>query len=241
MKRIILSIVLAVTLILGVFAQSAGYNSNTNTGVDPEKIGVDSAQQLLKEVSISKFEDAGFWSASIPQDQGIISVRALPGSPLGKKPIKDEEEIGIKEEDKYVLGVRVKFYKRGYNTAYIHPVRPLPIEGISKTISVWVVGRNYNHVLKVVIQDFLGNKQELTVGKLNFMGWKKLTVAVPPSIVQSEYHFTNKMGIKFLGFKIEFDPMEAYGTYYIYFDDLRAVTDLFPETYRDKDDMADGW
>ncbi len=239
MKKISLSILLVVTLVLSVYAQSTGYNNNT--GIDPTKIGVDSAQQLLKEISVCKFEDAGFWGASVPQDQGIVSVRSLPGSPLGKKPIKDEQEIGIKEEDKYVLGVRVKFYKRGFNTAYIYSVRPLPIEGITKTISVWVVGRNYNHTLKVVIEDFLGNKKELTVGKLNFMGWKKLTVAIPPSIVQSEYHYTNKMGIKFLGFKIDFDPMEAYGTYYIYFDDLRAVTDLFPETYRDKDDMTDGW
>jgi hypothetical protein len=35
--------------------------------------------------------------------------------------------------------------------------------------------------------------------------------------------------------------MESYGTYYVYFDGLRAVTDLFAETYRDLDDMTDGW
>jgi len=27
----------------------------------------------------------------------------------------------------------------------------------------------------------------------------------------------------------------------VYFDGLRAVTDLFAETYRDLDDMTDGW
>jgi hypothetical protein len=35
--------------------------------------------------------------------------------------------------------------------------------------------------------------------------------------------------------------MESYGSYYVYFDDLRATTDLFAESYRDKDDMPDGW
>jgi hypothetical protein len=35
--------------------------------------------------------------------------------------------------------------------------------------------------------------------------------------------------------------MEAFGSYYIYFDDLRAVTDLFAENNRDADDMTDGW
>jgi hypothetical protein len=35
--------------------------------------------------------------------------------------------------------------------------------------------------------------------------------------------------------------MEAQGAYYIYLDDLRAVTDLFAENNRDPDDMSDGW
>ncbi len=234
MKKKIIIILFLVFIIIGTgFTQA--------TGINPAKIGVDSAQQLLKLISVSKFEDAGFWVASMPSDQGIVSVRRLPGAPADRKPIKDEQSVGIKEPDKYVLGVRVKFYRRGNNSMTVSPVRPLPIEGITKTLSVWVVGRNYNHTLKMIIEDFLGRKQELTVGKLNFMGWKKMTVAVPPSVVQTEYHFTNQMGIKFLGFKIDFDPMEAYGTYYIYFDDLRAVTDLFAEARRDTDDMSDGW
>jgi hypothetical protein len=35
--------------------------------------------------------------------------------------------------------------------------------------------------------------------------------------------------------------MEAYGSYYIYFDDLRAVTDLFAEDIKDADDPSDMW
>jgi hypothetical protein len=44
-----------------------------------------------------------------------------------------------------------------------------------------------------------------------------------------------------MGFRVVVDPMEARGSYYIYFDDLRAETDLFSEHYRDADDMMDGW
>ncbi|RKX86474.1 MAG: flagellar filament protein FlaA [Spirochaetes bacterium] len=239
MKKIIIAVFLVSVIGFAGFAQAT--SNYAGTGIDAAKIGIDSAQQMLKEISVSKFEDAGFWIAAMPSDQGIVAVRRLPGAPAGRKPIKDEEVVGIKEADKYVLGVRVNFYKRGFNSITVSPVRPLPIEGITKTISVWVVGRNYNHTLKMMIEDFMGRKQELTVGKLNFMGWKRLTVAVPPSVIQTEYHYTNQMGIKFLGFKIDFDPMESYGSYYIYFDDLRAVTDLFPEVQRDSDDMSDGW
>jgi len=79
------------------------------------------------------------------------------------------------------------------------------------------------------------------MGKLNFSGWKKLTVAVPPSIVQRDYHYGDRMGIKVHGFVVNCDPLEAFGTYYIYFDDLRAVTDLFAEDSRDADDIMDVW
>jgi hypothetical protein len=49
------------------------------------------------------------------------------------------------------------------------------------------------------------------------------------------------MGLKVIGFKIETDLLESFGSYYIYFDDMRAVTDLFAEDARDEDDMVDGW
>jgi hypothetical protein len=35
--------------------------------------------------------------------------------------------------------------------------------------------------------------------------------------------------------------MQARGTYYMYLDDLRAVTDLYDMENHDEDDMADNW
>ena len=49
------------------------------------------------------------------------------------------------------------------------------------------------------------------------------------------------MGLKIVGFRVECDPEEAYGHYYIYFDDLRVVSDLYEVDMRDKDDMFDNW
>jgi hypothetical protein len=110
------------------------------------------------------------------------------------------------------------------------------------------VGRNYNHELVLLIEDFFGRPFELYMGKLNFQGWKKLTVAIPPQaedgfngIVQRNYHYNNNLGIKIIGLRVDVDPWEAYGSYYVYFDDLRAVTDLFAEDNRDADDLPDGW
>jgi len=219
---------------------------------DPNKIGIETAQQKLKEVSIDKFESAGFWDAKISADEGVISARLFEGRPAGSaaEPTADPRYVGQdpKVVDKYVLGVRTEFYGRGYNEIMINAKRPVPIEGITKTISVWVVGRNYNHVMWVELRDFFGNNFELPMGKLNFQGWKKLSVAIPPQnpdgrtgIVQRNFHYTSHMGLKIVGFRIQCDPDEAFGTYYIYFDDLRAVTDLFAEDMRDTDDMSDTW
>jgi hypothetical protein len=207
----------------------------------PAAIGKDSAQQLLEEVSVEKFEDAAFWYVAMSLDTGIASVKRLLGSPAAKTPIAGETANNITEQDQYVLGVKVSFFQRGVSEFSIHPQNPIAVEGIVKTLSVWVVGRNFNHVLKVQFNDYRGQAQELTVGTLNFIGWKKLTVAIPPSILQDEFHYSYKSGIQITGFKVETDPLDSYGTYYVYFDDLRAVTDLFGTTKRDSDDMSDGW
>jgi hypothetical protein len=213
---------------------------------DAERLGTDSAQQKLKEVSVDKFEHDGFWRSHISPDNGYTTTRLFDGGPAGKQAIPEEEGLDI--PDQYVLGTRVDFLHRGYSSFTIYPVRPIPIEGITKTISVWAVGRNFIHELTILVQDYFGRSFELYVGKLNFQGWKKLTVAVPPQaadgvhgIVQRNYHYNNQMGLKVVGFRIDVDPLEALGSYYIYLDDLRAVTDLFAEDSRDADDMADSW
>jgi len=233
---------------------SSGSSSQTSGEVgeaDANRIGPDTAQQELKEISVDKFESAGFWSCYISADEGWIQGRLFEGAPSGKTQIEDEKNAGMdpKETDKYVFGARTDFYHRGYNEIYILAQRPIPVEGITKTLSVWVAGRNYNHTLKVIIEDFNGVRYELPMGNLNFQGWKQLSVSIPPQnvgsggIVQRDFHYATHMGLKVIGFKIECSPMEAYGTYYVYFDDLRAMTDLFAEDPKNKDpdDMADNW
>jgi hypothetical protein len=240
MKRYIFTILMVSLLASAVFAQEIG-------DPDPAQISVMEAQQKLKRVSVDKFEYDGFWSSSMSTDEGYVTTRLFEGAPAAKKPIPEEE--GLEIPDKFVLGTRVDFLRRGYNTFSIYPQRPIPIEGITKTVYVWVAGRNFNHRLNLLLEDALGRYFELYMGKLNFQGWKQMNVAVPPQaldgihgIVQRNYHYSNNlMGIKILGFRIDCDPMEAYGTYYIYFDDLQAETDLFAEDVRDADDMNDSW
>jgi hypothetical protein len=211
------------------------------TDVDPEELGVDTAQQNLQQISIDRFEDPGFWLSSIPADRGLVMHRRLEGAPADKEPLEGEQEVGADATDENVIGLKATFYRRGSVAVSLRPTRPLAVPGIVKTLSLWVVGRNFNHQLSIVVEDYHGNVNVLPMGRLNFSGWKQMTVAIPPSLEQRNPHYNTETGIKILGFVIDADINQAYGTYYVYFDDLRATTDLFAEVSRDPDDMVDNW
>lgn len=247
MKRFIISLLL-VTAVTGIVAAQDSSFTDPVGEPDASNIGTDEAQLELQQVTISDCEEAAFWEGKMALDEGVIMIRTLQGNPLDKE-TKDAtriaEERKIRKDDAWVgenvIGVKVSFYKRGQNVFSISPIKPIPIAGTTKIISVWVVGRNYNHELKIILADFYGQRVELSMGKLNFSGWRKISVAVPPQLVQSDFHYTAKEGLKFLGLKIECNPEEAFGTYYFYFDDISAETDLFSVKIRDEDDMDDGW
>ena len=244
MKKL-LTVAITLALSAAVFAQD---NSRQEDNVslatpDPTVIGNDSARQALREISVDRFELEGSWNAHISPDNGFINSRLFDGSPLAKEPLKGEENV----EDSRVFGIRVDFFRRGINSFFIKSARPIPIEGVTKTVSVWVAGRNMDHQMYLLVQDYNGNNFELYLGSLGFSGWRKMSVAIPPTpdgehgIIQSSAYHGVKPGLRIVGFRIDCNPMLARGTYYMYIDDLRAVTDLYDLENRDEDDMNDDW
>ena len=238
MKRVI-----AVLMVLATFGMVFAQQGTSLTDPDPTIIGADSAKQALREVSVDLFEREGSWNARISSDNGVISSRLFDGSPASKEPMAENEGV----TDERVLGVKVEFFRRGINSFYVTAARPIPIEGITKTVSVWVTGRNQGHNLYLLVQDYFGNNFEIYMGSLAFSGWKKMTAAVPPSpdgergIVQQSAYYGERPGLRIIGFRIDCDPLLARGSYYLYFDDLRAVTDLYDMENRNEDDMVDNW
>ena len=238
MKRVI-----AVLMVLATFGMVFAQQGTSLPDPDPTIIGADSAKQALREVSVDLFEREGSWNARISSDNGVISSRLFDGSPASKEPMAENEGV----TDERVLGVKVEFFRRGINSFYVTAARPIPIEGITKTVSVWVTGRNQGHNLYLLVQDYFGNNFEIYMGSLAFSGWKKMTAAVPPSpdgergIVQQSAYYGERPGLRIIGFRIDCDPLLARGSYYLYFDDLRAVTDLYDMENRNEDDMIDNW
>ena len=241
MKKLHFAVMAALILSgASVFAQTDSLSEP-----DASNIGNDSAKQALREVSVDRFEREGSWNVHISPDYGVISGRLFDGSPLAKEPLEDADNQEM--EDTKVFGVKTEFFRRGVNSFYITAARPIPIEGVTKTVSVWVCGRNMGHQMCLLVQDYNGNNFEIWMGSLEFSGWKKLTTAIPPSpdgehgIIQQSVYHGDKPGLRIVGFRVDCNPMEAKGSFYMYLDDIRAVTDLYDIQNRDEDDMMDNW
>jgi hypothetical protein len=227
-------------------AARAASNPPSITDQNPMDVMNDTGVQSLTEVNVDMFEREGSWNVSMGRDDGYITSSVVNGGPEGRTTLPQVGDAPIPADTK-ILGVKVQFYHRGIDSFYIRPIRPLPVEGVVKTISVWVAGRNQPHHLLVQVQDYNGKMYDLDMGTLDFSGWKQLMVSVPPSpdgrngIVQDSPYFGDKPGLKIVGFRIDCDPQYAIGTYYVYFDDLRAVTDLYNLTNPQSDDPQDTW
>ena len=227
------------------FASVLFAQTQTLSEPNPETVGADSAMMSLREVSVDKFEREGSWNVHMSPDNGVVAARLFKGAPAMKEPLAEDE--GKEDLDTQVLGVRVDFFRRGINSFNIMAGRPMPVEGTVKTVSMWVCGRNQSHDMYLLIQDYFGRNYEVYMGNLGFSGWKKLTAVIMPSpdgehgIVQSSAYYGDKPGFKILGFRVDCNPIQAKGSYYLYLDDLRAVTDLYDLENRDEDDMLDNW
>ncbi len=243
------AIAVTIAMLTVLSALSFGQSTSTDKPVgttSAETLGMDSSQQKLEDVTVEQFEDPGLWYGSIMNEYGFIQLMQKQGFPK-KRETYDKERIANEQAinapiGTSILGVKVTFFKRAVVSFGINPVRPLPIPGLAKTVSIWVVGRSFNHTMKVVLEDFFGNRYTVPFDKkLTFQGWDKLTAVIPPSVAQSEKHFTGRAGIKIVGLTVNCDLKETYGTFYMYLDDMSAITDLFTEESRDIDDVVDDW
>ena len=149
--------------------------------------------------------------------------------------------VPYEDKRRYILGVKASFNRRGSGWFGVYPYRPIRLEGLVKSLEVWVVGRQKNHRLYAIMQDYYGQDQLVLMGHLNFLGWKRLNVNVPTAIKQYDKQYTEKRGLSFKGFLVKTDPTEAPGDYYIYFDNFSAEVSRFWEEYQDQKDPLDIW
>lgn len=139
------------------------------------------------------------------------------------------------------LGVKVTFFKRGINTFAVYPPNPVFLEGVARGFEVYVLGKNAKHRLFILLRDMHGNDIKVSLGALNFQGWKRLRVPIPSEVRQARYVNGYKRGLEFRGFYVVSDIDTSYGTFYLYFDNMSVTIDRYWEETQDPAEPLDVW
>jgi hypothetical protein len=187
------------------------------------------------------FEDCEDWRAVATCPIGDTKIRKIPGKP---RPVNDQgqfvneegqpgefkneftDDNGITHKNDYVLGVKTYFLDRGFDRVEAFPPYEYIIRGKAREIRVWVLGRKFRHTLYVKLRDYKGQIHKLKVGRLDFWGWKDMSVIIPGWLPQSASYAMLDKNLHFVSFFIVSDLYEVPGTFYAYFDQLRVITDL---------------
>lgn len=183
----------------------------------------------------------------------LAMVKTWPQALWGKKPESTEH---------YALGIKGSFDRGGYNYIEIIPAQeapagtetskiihsdaggknwvhnPINFKGRSKSFDIWVWGSNHNFYIEVYLQDFNGTIYRLPLGDLNYIGWKNLSIEIPPSIPQAEKYVPSLHPLKFIKLMVWTRPGEIVDGFYIYLDQIKILTDLFESRY-DGDELED--
>jgi hypothetical protein len=177
--------------------------------------------RALSSKLLEDFENQTGWIAESPSPSEEIRLHAALRK--GRPAALSDAEAGLVEQkllkpdsQSSVLGVKLEFLDVYPFEVRIRPPRPIPIGPRVWTISFWVYANNIAHALYLRCDTEDGRPlAELFVGTLNFIGWKRLTVAVPD--------FLRGIDLAFDGFRILCDPMDLYsGVLYYYFDVISA-------------------
>lgn len=243
MKREVKTIVLAILIgLLCLLVGNSNINlqaqeaSKTTTPTAPAKTEkAEKKQQTgLIEDWMNDFEASEDWRAISTCPLGDTKIRKIPGKP---RPVDDNgkdidypneitDENGVQHKNEFVLGVKTYFIERGFDRVEVFPPNEYIIRGKAKEVKVWALGRKFRHTLFVKLRDYRGNLYKIKIGRLDFWGWKELSVIVPGWLPQSAGYAMLDKNLHFVSFFVESDNFEMPGTFYVYLDNFRIITDL---------------
>ncbi|UCB45886.1 MAG: flagellar filament outer layer protein FlaA [Spirochaetota bacterium] len=190
----------------------------------------------IQSVVIDDFEDNdNNWqvTASRFTDEEYPQLKfGVEGRPVGMSSTYSEED------NKYVMGVKAAFTRKGYNSVTIYPEEELLVPGRAETLDVWVWGANYYYNLEAHLRDYRGIVHRLPLGSLHFMGWRNLSVNIPKHIPQTVRYLPMEKPLSLVRLVIWTEPTERVDSYVIYFDHMKVLTDMYTQRF-DGDELAD--
>ena len=145
------------------------------------------------------------------------------------------------------LGIHGGFDRQGYNWVDIYPIKAggndnepveIPIPGRVRSMDMWVWGANLRFYIEIFLRDYLGVVHTLKMGDISYAGWRNLRINIPTNIPQAKRILPAYTGLTFVKFRIWTQPVEKVDNFYIYFKQLKVLTDTY-EALFDGNDLAD--
>ena len=184
----------------------------------------------VETVMIDNFDDpeAVEWTWNVQASRfvadGYPLLSTFEAIPNTLRVIKRSDDVTPK-----VLGVKVKFNRKGDNWFEVYPTKddkPYEYEfnGTVTQLDFWVWGAHYNYFLDVLVRDADGRVHIIPVGNLAFDGWKNFIVNVPHYIRQHSRLRSGPKNLTFIGFRVTSDPDEFVDEFMVYFDHFKYTT-----------------
>lgn len=205
-------------------------------------------QDLYLEV-LEDFEHAEDWLAKATSPIG--ETKTIKLIQRGQIRSSGDEDTGPPEDEAYslsqspdnpnhIMGIKTHFEDQGFDRVEFKPPHEYRINGKARQFSVWVLGRNFRHVLYIKLRDYRGKIHKLRLGRLNFFGWRKMKVVVPGWLPQSTRYSLLGRNLHFVSLFVVSDHHEPRGVFYFYVDGLKALIDRAEQDYPGSE-IKDSW
>ncbi len=246
-RKSIIALILSGLIAVPVAAQApapgaAPANPNPNIQTAP-------GMANLMLLTIEDFEEAEDWTARSTSPLG--ETKAMKMVQRGEIRAADDENTRPEgnealsvtnnpENPNHILGVKTWFEDRGFDRVEIKPPHEFVIRGKARQFSVWVLGRKFRHKLSLKVRDYRGKIHTLDMGRLDFFGWRKLSVTIPGWLPQSTRYSLLDKNLHFVSLFVTSDKHEVPGTFYFYVDGLKTMVDRSELNYPGSE-IKDNW
>ncbi len=251
LKRIAyLVLIICMTPLLAQDAQPGGQQGGQQGQPDgAEEPSVQIGGEALYLETLDNFEEAEDWRADATSPLGQTKILKI--TQRGEIRAADDEDarppegeaysvVQNKDDPNHILGVKTYFGDRGFDRVELAPPHEYIIKGKARQFSVWVLGRKFRHTMYLKLRDYRGRIHKLRMGRLDFFGWRKLTVTVPGWLPQSTRYSMLDKNLHFVSLFVESDVHEVGGTFYFYVDGLKALIDRSEQQYPGSE-IRDNW
>jgi hypothetical protein len=185
----------------------------------------------------------------------VLDLKFIEGGPSDMKTeVWSADKKGM--EKKRLMGLHFRFKYQGYNRVDLIPPpevqwddptkkvtsydsrtqtyvqeNAIQLPGQAKALSMWVHGRGNDFYLEAWVKDWKGEVHILKFGSLNYVGWKPLSVQIPPYIPQEVETYPQTKLLKIVRLVVRATPDATTEDSYFFFDQLKVLTDVFEVSF----------